>query len=52
MRAGLARLERPMELVLKVLDEARRTIRAAAPGYNVLRYLLLRMQNQGFMIGD
>lgn len=28
------------------LDEARRIIRASAPGHNVLRYLLLRMNNQ------
>lgn len=33
-------------LIFPVLDEARRIIRSAAPGQNVLRYLLLRMHNQ------
>ena len=33
-------------LVFPVLDEARRIVRSAAPGHNVLRYLMLRMHNQ------
>lgn len=33
-------------LIFPVLDEARRLMRSAAPGHNVLRYLLLRMHNQ------
>jgi len=32
--------------IFPVLDEARRIVRSAAPGYNVLRYLMLRMHNQ------
>lgn len=32
--------------IFPVLDEARRIVRKAAPGQNVLRYLLLRMHNQ------
>lgn len=32
--------------VFPVLDEARRIVRSAAPGHNVLRYLMLRMYNQ------
>jgi len=33
-------------LIFPVLDEARRLMRSAAPGHNVLRYLMLRMYNQ------
>jgi hypothetical protein len=33
-------------LIFPVLDEARRLVRSAAPGHNVLRYLMLRMHNQ------
>lgn len=29
-----------------VLDEARRIVRAAVPGHNIIRYLMLRMHNQ------
>ena len=32
-------------LIFPVLDEARRIVRSAAPGHNVLRYLMLRMHN-------
>lgn len=32
--------------VFPILDEVRRIVRAAAPGCNVLRYLMLRMHNQ------
>jgi hypothetical protein len=32
--------------IFPALDEARRVIRARAPGHNVLRYLLLRMRNE------
>lgn len=32
--------------VFPVLDEARRIVRSAAPGKNILRYLMLRMNNQ------
>lgn len=32
--------------IFPVLDEARRLIRASAPGHNVMRYLMLRMNNQ------
>lgn len=32
--------------IFPVLDEARRILRSAAPGQNVLRYLMLRMHNQ------
>ena len=33
-------------LIFPVLDEARRLMRSAAPGHNVIRYLMLRMHNQ------
>lgn len=33
-------------LIFPVLDQARRIVRAGAPGHNVIRYLMLRMQNQ------
>ena len=32
--------------IFPVLDEARRIVRSAAPGHNVLRYLMLQMHNQ------
>jgi len=32
--------------IFKVLDEARRIIRSRCPGHNVLRYLILNMNNQ------
>jgi energy-coupling factor transporter ATP-binding protein EcfA2 len=32
--------------IFPVLDEARRIVRSAAPGHNVIRYLMLRMFNQ------
>ncbi|GJL51692.1 MAG: helicase [Nitrospirales bacterium] len=32
--------------IFPVLDEVRRIVRSAAPGQNVLRYLMLRMHNQ------
>lgn len=42
--AGTARVGKPQ--VFPALDEARRLVRSAAPGQNVLRYLMLRMHNQ------
>lgn len=42
--AGTAGVTAP--LIFPVLDEARRLVRTAAPGHNVLRYLMLRMYNQ------
>ncbi|GAA5157788.1 ATP-dependent RecD-like DNA helicase [Viridibacterium curvum] len=33
-------------LIFPALDEARRIVRSGAPGHNVIRYLMLRMQNQ------
>ena len=42
--AGTAGVIKP--LIFPVLDEARRLVRSAAPGHNVLRYLMLRMHNQ------
>ena len=42
--AGTANVAKPQ--VFPVLDEARRIVRSAAPGQNVLRYLMLRMHNQ------
>lgn len=33
-------------LIFPILDKARRIVRSAAAGYNVLRYLMLRMHNQ------
>ena len=41
---GTARVGRPQ--IFPVLDEARRLVQAAAPGHNVIRYLMLRMHNQ------
>ncbi|WP_404361560.1 ATP-dependent RecD-like DNA helicase [Methylotuvimicrobium sp. KM1] len=42
--AGTADVAKP--LIFPILDEARRIVRLAAPGHSILRYLLLRMQNQ------
>jgi hypothetical protein len=42
--AGTAGVTTP--LVFPVLDKARRIVRSAAPGQNILRYLMLRMHNQ------
>lgn len=42
--AGTTGVNQP--LIFLVLDEARRIVRSAAPGQNVLRYLMLRMHNQ------
>jgi hypothetical protein len=42
--AGTADVAKP--LVFPMLDEVRRIVRSAAPGHNVLRYLILRMHNQ------
>jgi hypothetical protein len=36
----------PKPQIFPVLDEARRIVRSAAPGHNVIRYLMLRMYNQ------
>ena len=33
-------------LIFPVLDQARRIVRSAAPGHNIVRYLMLRMRNQ------
>ncbi|MCI5222139.1 MAG: helicase, partial [Candidatus Electrothrix sp. AR4] len=41
---GTAGIAKPQ--IFPVLDEARRIIKIAAPGDNVLRYLMLRMNNQ------
>lgn len=42
--AGTTGVTKP--LIFPVLDEARHLVRSAAPGHNVLRYLMLRMHNQ------
>lgn len=42
--AGTADVANPQ--VFPVLDKVRRIVRSAAPGQNVLRYLMLRMHNQ------
>ena len=42
--AGTASATKPQ--IFPVLDEARRIVRSAAPGHNVVRYLMLRMHNQ------
>ena len=42
--AGTAGASKPQ--IFSVLDEARRIVRSAAPGRNVVRYLMLRMYNQ------
>jgi AAA domain/UvrD-like helicase C-terminal domain len=42
--AGTASTANPR--IFPVLDEARRIVRSAAPGHNVIRYLMFRMYNQ------
>jgi hypothetical protein len=42
--AGTAGGTKPQ--IFPVLDEARRIMRSAAPGHNVIRYLMLQMHNQ------
>lgn len=42
--AGTANVAKPQ--IFPMLDAARRIVRSAAPGHNVLRYLMLRMHNQ------
>ncbi len=42
--AGTAINTKPQ--LFPILDEVRRIVRSAAPGHNVLRYLMLRMHNQ------
>lgn len=42
--AGTTDIAKPQ--IFPILDEARRIVRSAAPGHNVLRYLMLRMHNQ------
>ena len=42
--AGTASATKPQ--IFLVLDEARRIVRSAKPGHNVIRYLMLRMYNQ------
>jgi len=41
---GTAGVSKPQ--VFPALDEARRLVQTAAPGHNVIRYLMLRMHNQ------
>lgn len=41
---GTVGMDKPQ--IFPVLDEARRIVRSASPGHNVLRYLMLRMHNQ------
>jgi len=41
--AGIAEMTKPR--LFPVLDEARRIVNAALPGHNILRYLMLRMNN-------
>ena len=41
---GTTNLVKPQ--IFPVLDKARRIVRSAAPGHNVLRYLMLRMHNK------
>jgi energy-coupling factor transporter ATP-binding protein EcfA2 len=42
--AGTAGVTKPQ--IFPALDEARRIVRSAAPGHNVIRYLMLQMHNQ------
>ena len=42
--AGTAGVAKP--LIFPVLDKARSIVRSAAPGHNVIRYLMVRMHNQ------
>lgn len=41
---GTAGVSRPE--IFPMVDEARRIVRSASPGHNVIRYLMLRMHNQ------
>jgi len=41
---GMVDIAKPQ--IFPILDEVRRIVRSAAPGHNVLRYLMLRMHNQ------
>lgn len=41
---GTAKITKPQ--IFQILDEVRRIVKAAAPGYIVLKYLILRMHNQ------
>jgi hypothetical protein len=41
---GTAGVSQPQ--IFPILDEARRIVRSASPGHNVIRYLMLRMHNQ------
>ncbi|AYY13015.1 helicase [Actinobacteria bacterium YIM 96077] len=41
---GTARVSRPQ--IFPALDEARRIVRSAAPGHNIIRYLMLWMRNE------
>lgn len=43
-KTGMEGVSKP--LLFPVLDEARRIVRSALPGHNVIRYLMLRMHNQ------
>lgn len=43
-KAGTSNVAKPQ--VFPILDAVRRIVRSAAPGHNVLRYLMLRMRNQ------
>lgn len=43
-KAGTSQVAKPR--IFPILDEARCIIRSAAPGHNVLRYLMLRMNNR------
>lgn len=42
--AGTAKVDKTQ--IFTMLDEARRIVRPAAPGHNIIRYLMLRMRNQ------
>lgn len=42
--AGTVKANKPQ--IFPMLDEARRIVRSAAPGHNILRYLMLRMHNR------
>ena len=42
--AGTASVTKPQ--IFPVLDKVRRIVRSAAPGHNILRYLMLQMHNQ------
>ncbi len=42
--AGIAGMTQPR--LFPLLDKVRQIVRSSAPGYNILRYLMLRMRNQ------